>query len=145
VLSNTDWPSLQARHKLCCLGAEGLKQPTNQPTNQHNILNSFASLMNGMQSPCQVHWLGSTLPEVPRLEVHGSTLVAVQEPGFVVRGFLWCAAKREPQLAPQYKTIHKLEDRRWPDKQTAGIVSVVLPSTSWIQLTPGCCYQSLLL
>lgn len=70
----------------------------------------------------QVHWLGSTLPEVPRLQVHGSTLVSVQEPGFVVRGFLWCAAKGEPQLDAGQKEAFKLEGK-WPDKETRAIVS----------------------
>jgi hypothetical protein len=72
----------------------------------------------------QIHWLGSTTPELPRYEVHDNALVAVQEPGFVVRGFLWCAAKDEPQLDGRFKEVHKLESCKWPDKETVGIVSV---------------------
>lgn len=71
----------------------------------------------------QVHWLGSNLAELPRYEVHGNALVAVQEPGFVVRGFLWCGGKNEEQLDARFKEVHKLESCKWPDKETCAIVS----------------------
>jgi hypothetical protein len=71
----------------------------------------------------QVHWLGNTLPEVPCLEVHGSTLVSVQEPGFVVRGFLWCGGKNEQQLDADQKQAFKLEGK-WPNRETHEIVSL---------------------
>lgn len=78
--------------------------------------------------PTQVHWLGTNQQLPPRYEVHGSALVATQEPGFVVRGFLWCAKKSEPQLAAEQKEIHKL-DSKWPDNDTRDIVSTVLYCT----------------
>jgi hypothetical protein len=41
----------------------------------------------------------------------------------VVRGFLWCAAKQEPQLDAHAKQAYRL-DGKWPDKETRAIVSV---------------------
>lgn len=46
----------------------------------------------------------------------------------MVRGFLWCAKKSEPQLAAEQKEIHKL-DSKWPDNDTRDIVSTVLYCT----------------
>lgn len=80
--------------------------------------------LDGLLQDCKVHWLGSTLPEVPRLEVHGSTLVSVQEPGFVVRGFLWCGGKNEQQLDADQKEAFKLEGK-WHNRETREIVSVM--------------------
>jgi hypothetical protein len=41
----------------------------------------------------------------------------------VVCGFLWCAAKKDPQLDAQFKQAYKLNGK-WPDKETQAIVSV---------------------
>lgn len=71
-----------------------------------------------------MHWLGSTVKEaVLRYEVHGGEVLELKQGGFVVRGFLWCAAKGEPQLDARYKKVHLLEKCDWPDQETRDIVS----------------------
>lgn len=67
--------------------------------------------------------MGGSADPPTRYEVHGSSLTAVQEPGFVVRGFLWCASKTQPQLDPELKEVHKLDGGKWPDQETRAIVS----------------------
>jgi hypothetical protein len=68
--------------------------------------------------------VGGAADPPTRYEVHGSSLTAVQEPGFVVRGFLWCASKSQPQLDPELKEVHKLDGGKWPDQETRTIVSI---------------------
>lgn len=100
----------------------------------------------GVALCAQVHWLGPNLELTPRLEVHGSTLVQVRPPGFVVRGFLWCNSKHQPQLAADSKEVHRLNGS-WPDQDTQDIVSVdqqqAAAAVAWCAVAMGFAQQTI--
>lgn len=63
-----------------------------------------------------------------------------REPGFVVQGFLWCAARDAPQLHPDDKRVMPL-DGEWPDQATQDIVSV-LAAAAQFRERGACCVAS---
>lgn len=83
---------------------------------------SAVALTASLSLLLQVHWVGVGSDVPYRYQIHGSTLVRVDEPGFVVRGFLWCNSKDQPQYGPDSKRAFDLT-ATWPDRDTMDIVS----------------------
>lgn len=79
----------------------------------------------------QLHWLGLREPPPERYAIAKGRLMRTREPGFVVQGFLWCAARDAPQLHPDDKRVMPL-DGEWPDQATQDIVSVLAAAAAGV-------------
>uniref|UniRef100_A0A383WPB5 BAH domain-containing protein n=1 Tax=Tetradesmus obliquus TaxID=3088 RepID=A0A383WPB5_TETOB len=93
----------------------------------HNTLHDYpddAGLLSleGFLQTCTLHWLGLREPPPERYAIAKGRLMRTREPGFVVQGFLWCAARDAPQLHPDDKRVMPL-DGEWPDQATQDIVA----------------------
>lgn len=83
--------------------------------------NGLLSLEGFLQTCERVNWIGLDEPLPVRYRIHGSKLIKVLAPGFVVQGFLWCNGKDDPQLDDRYKRAYGL-DQDWGDVATMTIV-----------------------